>query len=207
MKEIDEYQQDIASIRSIMERSVKFVSLSGLSGVLAGIYALCGALAAYFTIYYPNSPFGFRFHYINETVTLIKLFTIAAIVLGASLLTGYLMSARKAKKLGLTVWNNTSRQLVIDLLIPLVTGGLFIIVLTYQGYFVIISSACLLFYGLALINASGRTFKEIKYLGLLEIILGLLSAFLPGYGLIFWATGFGVLHIIYGILMHYRYDQ
>jgi hypothetical protein len=207
MKGINEYQEDIASIRSIMERSVKFVSLSGLSGVLAGIYALGGALAAYFTIYYPNSPFGFRFHYINETATLIQLFTIAAIVLVASLLTGYLMSARKAKKLGLTVWNSTSPQLVIDLLIPLAAGGLFIIALTFQGYFAIVSSACLLFYGLALINASGRTFKEIKYLGLFEIILGLLSALLPGYGLIFWAMGFGVLHIIYGILMHYRYDQ
>lgn len=207
MKEINEYQQDIASIRSIMERSVKFVSLSGLSGVLAGIYALSGSIAAYFVVYYPHLPFGFRFYYVSETATIIKLFAIAVTVLGASLLTGYLMSAQKAKKLGLTVWNNTSRQLVIDLLIPLASGGLFIIILALHGYFVLISSVCLLFYGLALINASGRTFKEVKYLGILEILLGLVSALLPGFGLIFWAIGFGVLHIIYGILMHYRYDQ
>jgi predicted lysophospholipase L1 biosynthesis ABC-type transport system permease subunit len=207
MKEINEYQQDLASIRAIMERSVKFVSLSGLSGVLAGMYAIAGAVAAYFVIYYPNSPFGFRFYYINETATLIQLFSIAVVVLAASLLTGYWMSARKAKKLGIPVWDNTSRQLLMDLLIPLATGGIFIIILALRGYFVIIASACLLFYGLALINASGRTFKEIKYLGLLEIVLGLTSSLYPGYGLIFWAIGFGVLHIIYGILMHYRYDK
>jgi predicted lysophospholipase L1 biosynthesis ABC-type transport system permease subunit len=207
MKEINEYQQDLASIRAIMERSVKFVSLSGLSGVLAGMYAIAGAVAAYFVIYYPNSPFGFRFYYINETATLIQLFSIAVVVLAASLLTGYWMSARKAKKLGIPVWDNTSRQLLIDLLIPLATGGIFIIILALRGYFVIIASACLLFYGLALINASGRTFKEIKYLGLLEIVLGLTSSLYPGYGLIFWAIGFGVLHIVYGILMHYRYDK
>lgn len=207
MKEINEYQQDLASIRAIMERSVKFVSLSGLSGVLAGMYAIAGAVAAYFVIYYPHSPFGFRFYYINETATLIQLFSIALVVLAASLLTGYWMSARKAKKLGIPVWDNTSRQLLMDLLIPLATGGIFIIILALRGYFVIIASACLLFYGLALINASGRTFKEIKYLGLLEIVLGLTSSLYPGYGLIFWAIGFGVLHIIYGILMHYRYDK
>jgi hypothetical protein len=207
MKEINEYQQDIASIRSIMERSVKFVSLSGLSGVLAGIYALVGALTAYFIIYYPHPPFGFRFYYINEHDTLIQLFALAGVVLGASLLTGYLMSARKAKKLGLTVWNKTSQQLVMDLLIPLATGGVFILILALKGYFVIIASVCLLFYGLALVNASGRTFKEIKYLGILEIILGLSSCLFPGFGLIFWAIGFGVLHIVYGILMHYRYDK
>jgi hypothetical protein len=207
MKELKGYQEDIASIRSIMERSVKFVSLSGLSGVLAGIYALFGALAAYFILYYPYYPFGFSFYYVDESIALAKLFAIAAAVLSASLITGYLMSARKAKKLGLTVWNNTSRQLVIDLLIPLISGGLLILILTYHGYHSIIASASLMFYGLALINASGRTFKEIKYLGLLEISLGLLSALIPGYGLIFWAIGFGVLHIIYGILMHYRYDQ
>lgn len=207
MKEVNEYQQDIASIRSIMERSVKFVSLSGLSGVLAGIYALVGSTAAYFVIYYPHVPFGFRSYYIDEASTIIKLFAIALMVLLASLLTGYLMSARKAKKLGLTVWNSTSRQLVVDLLIPLAAGGLFIVILALKGYFVLISSVCLLFYGLALINASGRTFKEIKYLGIFEILLGLTSALLPGFGLIFWSIGFGVLHIIYGILMHYRYDQ
>jgi predicted lysophospholipase L1 biosynthesis ABC-type transport system permease subunit len=207
MKEINEYQQDLASIRSIMERSVKFVSLSGLSGVLAGMYAIAGAVTAYFVIYYPYSPFGFRFYYINEKATLIQLFSIAVVVLAASLITGYWMSARKAKKLGIPVWDNTSQQLLMDLLIPLATGGIFIIILALRGYFVIIASACLLFYGLALINASGRTFKEIKYLGLLEIALGLTSSLYPGYGLIFWAIGFGVLHIVYGILMHYRYDK
>lgn len=207
MKNINEYQEDIASIRSIMERSVKFVSLSGLSGVLAGMYALAGALAAYFILYYPFYPFGFRFYYTNESAALIQLSVVAITVLASSLLTGYLMSASKAKKLGLSVWSNTSRQLLVDLFIPLVTGGLLILILASRGYFDLIAPVCLLFYGLALINASGRTFKEIKYLGILEIILGLTATMLPGFGLIFWAIGFSALHIIYGILMHSRYDQ
>jgi len=207
MKDIPEYEKDIASIRSIMERSAKFISLSGLSGVMSGIYALSGALAAYYLIYYPYSPFGFRFYYVNEAAVIVKLLVIAFIVLAASLTTGYLLSRKKSRKLKVPIWNKASQQLIQDLLIPLVTGGLFMIILLSRGYYAIVAPACLIFYGLALINGSRNTFKEVRYLGFTEIALGLVSALLPGYGLIFWAVGFGVMHIVYGVLMHYSYDR
>lgn len=114
---------------------------------------------------------------------------------------------KKARKLGVNIWNNASRQLLLDLSIPLATGGIFMLILILQGYFTTLAATCLLFYGVALTNASRHTFKEVMYLGICEILLGLTAAFLPGYGLIFWALGFGVLHILYGALMHYRYDQ
>lgn len=207
MKEIQEYEKDIASIRTMMERSVKFISLSGLSGVLAGIYALCGSAAAYYMIYYPYSPFGFRFYYVNEEEVIWKLLALATAVLVLSVGTGYLLSLRKAKRLGAGFWNTSSQQLMTNLMIPLVTGGLFILILLLRGYFIILAPSCLIFYGLALINASRHTFREVRYLGFTEIILGLVSAMLPGYGLIFWAVGFGVMHIIYGTVMYYRYDK
>lgn len=207
MKEIQEYEKDIASIRSVMERSVKFISLSGLSGVMAGIYGLAGSAIAYYMIYYPYSPFGFRFYYVSEQSTLLKLLAVAAVVLILSVGTGFWLSMRKAKKLGTTIWNKSSRQLFSDLFIPLIVGGLFILILLSRGHFMIVAPACLIFYGLALIFASRNTYNEVQYLGYTEIILGLLSAMLPGYGLIFWAIGFGVMHIVYGAIMHFRYDK
>jgi hypothetical protein len=207
MKDIQDYQQDIASIRSVMERSVKFLSLSGFSGILAGVYALIGAFAAYYIIYYPNTPFGFRSYYADEQSTVIKLIFIAVTVLLLSLITGYAFSVRKAKKAGTSVWTKPSKQFLVNLFIPLVTGGLLIMILVYRGYFGIVAPSCLIFYGLALIYASQHTFREIRYLGFSEIALGLVSALLPGYGLVIWALGFGVLHIVYGSLMYYRYDQ
>ncbi len=207
MKDIQEYEKDIASIRNMMERSVKFISLSGLSGIISGVYALIGAGIAYFLIYYPYSPFGFRFYYVNEHAVILKLLTVAALVLILSIGTGFWLSSRKAKNLGTSIWNKPSQQLLRDLLIPLITGGLFILILLSRGYFVIVASACLIFYGLALIYASRNTYKEIQYLGFTEIALGLLSAILPGYGLVFWALGFGVMHIVYGAVMHFRYDK
>lgn len=206
MKEIHDYQQDIASIRSVMERSVKFISLSGLSGIMAGIYALAGASFVYYLIYYPHSPFGFRFYYIDERSIIIKLALIAVVVLLLSIGTAYYLSSKKAKRIGINVWNTVSRLLLINLLIPLITGGLLILIFVTRGYYGIVAPSCLIFYGLALIQASPYTFREIQYLGFIEILLGLLSAMLPGYGLIFWSVGFGLLHIIYGSVMHYRYD-
>ena len=206
MKEIPEYEKDLASIRTIMERSSKFISLSGLSGVLAGLYALCGAVAAYFLIHYPISPLHYRIYSVNEPGILAKLILIAAGVFAASFITGLWLSNRKAQKTGQKLWSPASRTILLNLSIPLVTGGIFILVVLYTGHFGLAAPASLVFYGLALIQGSLNTFDEIRYLGFSEIILGLISAMLPGYGLIFWALGFGILHIVYGAIMYKKYD-
>lgn len=207
MKDVREYEKDIASIRNMMERSAKFISLSGLSGILAGVYALCGAAAAYFLVHYPVSPFDYRIYSIDQSHALIRLLLIAGTVLLASLATGLLLSNQKAKKHGLKFWTSSSHRLFTNLAIPLVAGGIFILSMLYNGHFGIAAPACLIFYGLALIQASSNTFDEIRYLGFCEIFLGLISAFFPGYGLIFWALGFGVLHIVYGAIMYKKYDS
>lgn len=205
MKDEHQYERDLASIRTMMERSAKFISLSGLSGILAGLYALCGVAAAYFVIDYP-SPFRSR-SYSDHEPAVLKLLLIAAAVLMASLTTGLLLSNKKAKKHGLKFWTASSQRLLINIAIPLITGGLFILGMLYNGYFGFAAPASLIFYGLALIQGSANTFDEIRYLGFCEIILGLMSAFFPSYSLIFWALGFGVLHIVYGAIMYKKYDS
>jgi len=207
MKQNETYQKDIESIRELMERSVKFLSLSGLSGILAGVYALIGAVIAYFIISSLNNTSSYSYRPMEEAPIILKLLVIAVVVLIVSLITGYLLASAKAKKLGMNVWDTTSKRLTINLAIPLTTGGLFILILLINGYYGVAAPACLVFYGLALINASQNLFDEVRYLGYCEIILGLISALMPGYGLFFWAGGFGLLHIIYGAVMFKKYDR
>ncbi len=207
MKQSQTYQKDIESIRQLMERSVKFLSLSGLSGILAGVYALAGAAIAYFIVHYPNSPFEYRYQSVHDGSIIIKLLTIGMGVLVLSLITGYKLAAAKAKKLGVKMWDATSKRLLINLGIPLITGGLFILILLANSHYGVAAPACLVFYGLALINGSQNLFDEVRYLGYSEIALGLISALLPGFGLIFWAFGFGILHLIYGAVMFKNYDR
>jgi len=207
MKEIHEYEEDLTSVHTLLERSSRFISLSGLSGILAGIYALAGATAAYFIVHYPISPLNYRIYSVQDADVLWKLILVATLVLTMSLTTGIWLTQRKAKRRNTEFWNKATKQMLINLSIPLVAGGLFILIILSSGHFGLAAPACLLFYGLALIQASNNTVSEIRYLGFSEIALGLVSAMLPGYGLIFWALGFGVLHIFYGAIMHNRYDK
>jgi hypothetical protein len=216
-----EIHDELATIRSMMERSSKFISLSGLSGVLAGVYALIGAVAGYMLIYNDAPPYIDSDVSLNNThITSARvrvghhlnmldkeLLLVAFLVLIASLLTGYIFSSYKAKRKGQQIWGSTSKALLFNMAVPLTAGGLLILVHVYHGLYGIVSPSCLIFYGLSLVSASNFTFKDVRYLGICEIILGLIAACLPGYGLLFWAIGFGLLHIVYGSMMYFKYDR
>lgn len=196
----------IGQIRSLMEKSSKFMSISGLSGVLIGSYALIGAVVAYIMLYGFNSQFGYRDHYVNSE-SIPALVFIGLAVLIVSIGTGYYMAKQKAKKSGQSIWNPTSKALFQAMAIPLLTGGILALILVYQQNFGMIASTLLIFYGLSLSAASSFSFRELRWLGVLDIVLGLLALCFPGYGIYFWAAGFGVLHIIYGLIVHQRYEK
>lgn len=201
MKKEQDYIQDLSEIRSMMERSSKFLSLSGWAGILAGIYALIGAWVAYQVLgFHPNEIiYAFR--------DLPNIMLTANAVLILSIVSAVLDSKRKAQKRGENVWNATSRRMLINMLVPLFAGGLLIMILISKGFLGMIAPLTLLFYGLGLYNAGFFTIKEVRILGVIQMILGLLNLVFISYGLLFWATGFGAVHIVYGIYMYFRYER
>lgn len=213
MSKIQQEQLEaLAEIRDLMKRSTRFLSLSGLSSVFAGIFALLGAGVAF---WYLHLNFSVRNYYQYATDPAGKMrsdfvvffFADALIVLVLSIVVGYYFSWRKAQKYQLPMWDSTTYRMVEALFVPLAIGGLFCLALLAQSKFGFIAPSTLIFYGLALINASKYTLKEMYYLGISQASLGVLAAFMIGYGLIFWALGFGVLHILYGWLMYNRYER
>lgn len=208
MKTEQDYIKDITEIRSMMERSTRFLSLTGWSGILAGVYALIGAGIAYKVFY--TDVVLLRYNTIGREEAddfMIPFFLLAAVVLIFALSSAVLLSWLKAKKNKEVLWNAAARRLVINLAIPLVTGGVFAFILYSKGYIGLIAPVTLIFYGLALLNASKFTFEEVRYFGVIEIVLGLIATWFIGYGLLFWAVGFGLLHIVYGIYMHLKYER
>ena len=199
------YHEDLAHIRSMMERSSRFISLSGLSGVFAGLVALLGAVYVYFVFQREGIDyFDGKRNVFSEDLVL-ELAIIGAGILVLAVLSGYIFTARKSKEKNLQIWDQTTKRLLFNFAVPLITGGLFCLGLLYHEIFVFVAPTTLIFYGLALVNASKYTFTDIQYLGLCQIVLGLLSFFFLGWGLVFWAFGFGVLHIVYGLVMHKKY--
>jgi hypothetical protein len=214
MDKRNEHLEHLSEIRSLMERSSRFISLSGLSGVAAGMFALLGAAMVY--IYLGLTPFAHKkmYYVVAESVDkwgmdyMTFFFLDAAIVLFLALLSGLFFSFRNAKRRGEKIaWDALSRRLLISMALPLIAGGIFCLGLIYHNVFGLVAPATLIFYGLACINASKYTLKDIGNLGMLEVALGLISLFNIGYGLEFWAIGFGLLHIVYGILMYYKYER
>ncbi len=209
----------LKEIRTMMERSSRFISLSGWSGVSAGICALVGAAFAHRVIAgstigsdtisvtegkyddFVGRPISIRNYMGNE------LLQIALLTFFAALLFAFIFTYTRSKKTGTPLFGNASRRLSVSMIIPMAIGALYLLKLMQAGAFGLIAPGCLLFYGLALINASKYTLGEIKYLGYGQLLTATICLFFPGLGLYFWAFGFGILHIIYGLVMWYRYER
>jgi len=202
MKTTENYLAEIKEIRKMMEESSRFLSLSGLSGILIGIYALVGVIIFYLKM---NTPQAIE--NANSTEIISFLFVMGVSVLLISLITVVLLTYRKARKAGKKIWNPGSRLMLLNLAIPLVTGGLLILIFIFKGIYEIAAPGSLIFYGLALVNAAKFTRQEIFYMGIIQVSLGILAALFPSLGLLFWALGFGVIHIIYGAVMYNRYER
>ena len=197
-----DYLKDISEIKNLMNKSSRFISLSGLSGIMAGVYALIGAAVAYWLV--QNS--GREYLILDGKVfklVMLDLFLIAAF----SIITAIYLTTRKAKLNNERIWDASSKRMVINFLIPLIAGGIYILIILGQQKYGQTAALMLIFYGLSLINASKYSISDIRYLGYIEVILGLICAMLPGYGFWLWVIGFGILHIIYGAAMYYKYDK
>ncbi|WP_017730520.1 hypothetical protein [Nafulsella turpanensis] len=208
MKKEQDYIRDLAEIRSMMERSSKFLSLSGWAGIMAGIYGLLGAYVAYEVFQFnPDQIIYSTVEADSLSSGFLKVMVLAMVVLILAVGTAIYLSSKKAEKRGEKAWNPTSRQLLSNMAVPLVAGGILILILFSKDLIGLIAPLTLLFYGLALYNASKYTYEDVKYLGLIQIGLGLISTYFIEYSLLFWAVGFGVVHIVYGLYMHFRYER
>lgn len=214
----------ISEMRDLMNKSSRFISMSGLSGVAAGVVGLIGVVLTYLLLgdFFLHLPF-----YLNQIVVttevrrdygiesgtlplyeLIRnLLMIASATLTMALFGAWYFTRRKAKNLGLSMWDDTAKRMTINLLIPLITGGGFALVLLAHGIIGLVPAITLAFYGTALINASKYTLNDIRYLGLIQIILSFIAAIFYEYSLVIWSIGFGVMHIIYGIVLYMKYEN
>ena len=209
---MDEYKQqleDIAEIRAMMEASTRFVSLSGLSGVSAGIVALLGAFGTYWYLVKENIYNNLQpnYSYRVSTEQLLMLIGIALLILLFAVGTAAFFTYRNSKRKGQSLLGKPGRRMTFNLAFPIVAGAIFCIEMGFWGYWGFVAPATLIFYGMGLFNAGKYTYGEIRYLGMLEIGLGLVAAALPGFSIWFWAVGFGVLHIVYGVLMYLRHER
>jgi len=198
----EDYLKDLSEIKNLMSKSSKFISLNGLSGILAGVYALIGAGYAFWLVSQSGQE------YLSLDGTVFRLVILDLLIVGTlSVGTAIFLTTKKASKNDEQIWDSLTKRLLTSFIVPLAAGGIYILIILHQQPYGQTTALMLLFYGLALLNASKYTLGDIKYLGYTQTILGLLCAILPDFGFWFWTLGFGVMHVIYGASMFYKYDR
>lgn len=208
MNATQKLSNELHDIKKMMEQSSRFISLSGLSGIAAGICALAGAWIAKSlinnnTATTPEQPDSILHgDFINS-----RLLQLAFVTFIAAFISAFLFTYRRSKKNNVPIWGTTAKRVMINISIPMIVGGIFLLALIKNSAYEFVAPGCLIFYGLGLLNASKYTLQEIRYLGYAEILLGLINLYFTGYGLYFWAAGFGALHIVYGIYMWFKYEN
>ncbi len=199
---MEKQNEDLKAIREMMEKSTKFLTLSGLSGVSAGIIALLGAIFAHF--YMAKNIINNPNYSLKDLLVLV--FVSLAVLLLSFVAAAY-FSAKNAKKKNQKLVKKATLYSLYNLAIPLTVGGVLSFIMLLRGNYEFIAATTLIFYGLSLVNASKYTFEEVHYLGITEIIIGILAAIFISHGLLFWTLGFGVCHILYGLIMYNKYDR
>ncbi|NNK70505.1 MAG: hypothetical protein HKO96_08505 [Flavobacteriaceae bacterium] len=199
----EQYKSDLKEIKDMMNRSSRFISLNGASGISVGVIALVGAYLAYANVFKQLGELNLKPIEITRPI-FSNLLLIALMTLIIAIISAVFFTTRESKKLNQDIWDIQTKRLVINLSIPLVTGGLVCLFFLLKGYIALLTPLTLIFHGLALVNASQYTLKAIRGLGILIIILGILALFFLNYGIWFWAVGFGLLHILYGLMMQFR---
>lgn len=200
--------QELHQIKTMMERSSRFISLSGLSGIAAGVCALGGALAATQVIDCWQTG-ECSYGRLAKDVTRLQnqLLLIAILTFVGAFISAFIFTWLRSSSKNIPLWGSTTLRLFWNTAIPMIAGALFIIRSSQLHEYELIAPGCLIFYGLALVNASKYTLGGVRYLGYGQLILGAINLWMTGYGLFFWAAGFGILHIIYGMLMWWKYER
>lgn len=209
MSEQQQSLQDLQHIKKMMERSSRFISLSGLSGIAAGVCALAGAWFAWKRLHTTQSDTYdlVRIIETNGTNVLYDLFSIAVYTFIGAFISAFIFTYLRSRKDKVPMFGSATMRLFWNVAIPIAVGGIFLLHMMDHGEFLLVAPGCLIFYGLALVNGSKYTLGEIRFLGYGMLALGIMNLWFVGYGLYFWAMGFGILHIVYGIAMWMKYER
>jgi len=180
--------QNLQYIRETMERAGAFTAVPGWGGILMGVSALMTALLSGRL---PSRDLWFA-SWIGEA--------------GLALAIGGWAMVQKAKAAKSTLFNGAGRKFALNLFPAMIAGGVLTIVLYRQQLFGIMPGVWLLLYGVSVVTGGAFSVKIVPLMGISFMVLGTVALLSP-FELANWfmAVGFGLLHIVFGIVIARRY--
>lgn len=174
-------------IREAMERASAFTSIPGWGGVGVGVTALGAALLAH-----SRSDRDWLFVWLAEAV-------VAAAIAGTAMV-------RKAARANVSFRGAPARRFFISYFAPLLAGAALTVVLAREGFYGALPATWLLLYGASFVSSGAYSIPLVPVMGVCYMLLGLVACVLPfAAGNALLGTGFGGLHILFGMLIARRY--
>jgi len=184
-------------IREAMERSSSFTAVPGWGGVLIGATALIAAALA---------------EWMESIDRLAGLrggrgwMLVWGWELPLALMIGGVAMKRKARAANVKLLTGPGRKFVLSLAPPLVAGALISVALVRIGSFDVLPGVWLLLYGVGVVAGGAFSVRVVPVMGMFFMGLGTLTLFAPpAFGRLMMAVGFGVVHIVFGLIIARRY--
>lgn len=192
--------QELAVIRQLIERPVRYSTMSGAAGVFAGAVALAGAAADHFV----------RRSAAPREAMLMEVAVWAAVLLVATAGSIALTRLRERKQ-GLPFWTYARKRVLRSLAPPSAAAlGLTLAVLArwygwQEDLGVMIPPIWMACYGLACCQVSEFSLGELRVLGAAFIVSAAAAVFLPGCPHVTLGAAFGGYHLVYGAVVWIRH--
>jgi len=185
----DKAIDNLRFIRETMERSTHFTAVPGYGGILMGVTAVAAA-------YIANVQADFRSW---QTTWLIE----AAL----AFVIGLFAMWQKSKISKTSLMSAPAKKFALGFFPPLICG----VILTYALFRLgtdkdLVISVWLLLYGTAVVCGGMFSVKIVSIMGWIFILMGALAVFVPTmYSDGLMAFSFGILHIIFGVIIARKY--
>lgn len=190
--EAREAEENLRVIRGLMERSTKYSTFSGLSGILAGLASVSGCAVTRLLSLHPMSARQFNASFLT-TWALVVVFAIGM---------DYLLTKRRAARVGKHILSRLGKQMFTASVPGLATGAMLSLFLLRHGLLTAVYPLWMLSYGVAVCAVGVFSQREVSVLGFAFLVAGAVTLLLPGYlGLVMMAVTFGGFHVAYGLYM------
>ena len=175
-------------IRETMERASAFTAVSGWAQVATGATAIVASVLAA----RQASALGWLTVWFTEALL-------------SLVISGWAMR-RKAHALETPLLSAPGRKVVLSLAPPLFAGALLTVPLYRAHLTEAIPGMWLLLYGTGIVTGGAFSVRIVPVMGLCFMLFGALALVSPASWANYWmAAGFGVLHIIFGIVIARRH--
>src|SRR5215203_2992709 len=171
-------------IRETMERSTVFTSVPGYGGILMGATAAVAAYIAHSQAYIRD----WLLVWLMEA--------------GLAFFIGLLAMWQKTKLTKTSLFSTPARKLLMNSLPPMLCGVFITLGLWRFGHFEAMIPVWILTYGAAVVCGGAFSVKAVPLMGWCFIALGAVAFFLPANtGNLMMGLSFGVLHIVFGLII------